>query len=151
MFSLLLSSAAAQSCGPTFNLCVRNTLVDTMGQVGPSDGYQACASLAADPAQYYPCLCNRFTGVLYCYNTYCPNDGSKVAQQQLMTQHCSAAQVYGGAAPTHSAIGPLVKPPVTISSTTEPTTPAQVPPKVANGAETGTFVAGVIGGLLALI
>ena len=65
-FSLLLAQAPVCNRGPsipTFNNCVRDTLTDANGQVGPTDPSSACASLVNDQQAYYKCLCDKSTGV----------------------------------------------------------------------------------------
>ncbi|KAI8916269.1 hypothetical protein EDD86DRAFT_13948 [Gorgonomyces haynaldii] len=91
---LFIQFVNAQSCSnanPTYDACVTNGMTQPNGMVGPRDPYGACASLAADQAKYYDCLCFKF-GVLYqCFNSFCPNDGASVSVAQAQTQFCQAA------------------------------------------------------------
>jgi hypothetical protein len=99
--TLLIASVYAQGPGcsignniPAFQACARDALVDTVGQVGPTDIHMACDSLKSDQGSYYRCLCERSNSLVGCYSIFCPADPILASSKQSQIQYCEAAKQF---------------------------------------------------------
>ncbi|KND01621.1 uncharacterized protein SPPG_03419 [Spizellomyces punctatus DAOM BR117] len=167
---ILLPTTLAQfatDCGPslqtTFNQCASNSLTDGNGQPAPagSSVEQACASVQANQAAYYCCLCKGFTGIQGCIANYCPQSASAPSIGQSVAQFCGACQpassstvsrVSASNVPFPTLSGGLPSASATPSATPAPTAGTQAKGAAAGlGVQWGIAVMGVVGGAVALV
>lgn len=130
LISLLIASVYSQApiCSsgnnlPAFSACVRDSLTDPSGQIGPIDISSACTSYQNDQGAYFNCLCAKASAVVNCFSIFCPGDPVASSAKQSQTQFCDAAKLY----PTSTTAAKTPTQASATASSTSSTTSAEKP------------------------
>jgi hypothetical protein len=129
-----VANCTISSQSNTFNQCIRNGIVDTVGQPIPrgTDIKNACNAVI-NTAFHSQCLCERFDAAVGCYQSFCASD-IRVAEF-VAAENAYCAQAANSTAPATISLPPITFVPRPSSQPTGPSgvvpTPAQFIPSSA--------------------